>query len=385
MPSESNDEAHHAPNGPRRGRRAKEPRGIGPQTPRAGEPTASPEFAAAYAEFLGGVKERVRRARVGAALAANAELIRLYWQLGRDIVEQEKARGWGAKFVARLASDLRREFPAMKGFSPRNLRYAKAFFAAWPDEAILQQVAAKLPWGHHMLLLDKLDTTPSRLFYARTAIAHGWSRSVLTLQIERQLLARQGSAITNFDRTLPEPHSDLARESLRDPYVFDFLELADDARERDIEQQLLVHVRDFLLELGVGFAFVGSQMRLEVGQQDFYLDMLFYHYRLRCFVVVELKNTAFKPDYAGQLNFYLSAVDDLLKQAEDKPTIGLLLCKSHDRVVVEYALRNMANPIGVAEWQAQMVAALPNDLASSLPSVEQISDILEEIAQEASE
>lgn len=349
------------------------PKRAKPATPRGRKPEAgAKEFGEAYGAFLTQVKDRVRRAQISAALAANSELIALYWQLGRDIAGQEAARGWGAKFVERLAADLRREFPAIKGLSPRNLRYTKAFFASWQDEAILQQVAAKLPWGHHMLLLDKLDDASNRVFYARGAIEHGWSRSVLALHIERRLHLRQGEAVTNFERTLPAPHSDLARDALRDPYVFDFLQLTNDAQERDIEAQLLEHVRDFLLELGVGFAFVGSQRRLEVGQQDFYLDMLFYHYRLRCFVVVELKNTPFKPEYAGQLNFYLSAVDDLVKQADDKPTIGILLCKSKDRVVVEYALRGIANPIGVAEWQAQLVATLPQDLVPALPSVERL-------------
>lgn len=348
----------------------------GQATARARRPAkaakASFQTGDAYGAFLTQVKERVRGAQISAALAANSELIVLYWQLGRDISAEEAARGWGAKFVERLAADLRREFPAIRGLSPRNPRYTKAFFAAWQDRAILQQVAAKLPWGHHMLLLDKLGDAPSRVFYARAAIEHGWSRNVLALHVERQLHLRQGGAVTNFERTLPAPHSDLARDALRDPYVFDFLQLSEGAQERDIEQQLLVHVRDFLLELGVGFAFVGSQMRLEIGEQDYYLDMLFYHYRLRCFVVVELKNTPFKPEYAGQLNFYLSAVDDLLKQAKDEATIGILLCKSKDRVVVEYALRGLANPIGVAEWQAQLVATLPNDLAPDLPSVERL-------------
>lgn len=223
-----------------------------------------------------------------------------------------------------------------------------------------------------MKLLDKVGTAEERLFYARAAIEQGWSRNILELQIERRLIERQGRAITNFKDTLPPPDSDLARDALKDPYVFDFLELTEPAKERDVERSLVQHVRDFLLELGVGFAFVGEQVRLEVGGEEFFVDLLFFHLKLRCFVVVELKAGPFQPEYAGKLNFYLSAVDDLLRHSDDKRSIGLLLCKSKDRLIAEYALRDIAKPIGVADWQSRLVESLPKELKSSLPTVEEL-------------
>ena len=335
-------------------------------------PARGSALGAGYAQFLATVKDRVRAAQLKAALAANSELVLLYWDLGSEILRREKDEGWGAKVVELLARDLKAEFPDMQGFSPRNLRYMKDFAAAWPAGQILQQLVAKLPWGHHTVLLTKVEHQDQRLFYVRSAIENGWSRSVLSLHIERQLHRRKGAATTNFKRTLPAPQSDLAEQALKDPYVFDFLTLRADAHEREVENALVEHVRDFLLELGVGFAFVGNQVRLDVGEQEFFVDLLFYHLRLSCFVVVELKNTAFKPEYAGQLNFYLSAVDSQLKRPADSPTIGLLLCKGRDRVVAEYALRDINKPIGVAQWQSQLVASLPKELQASLPTIEQL-------------
>jgi predicted nuclease of restriction endonuclease-like (RecB) superfamily len=266
----------------------------------------------------------------------------------------------------------------MKGFSARNLKYMRAFAEAWPDPAIVQQAVVQLPWGHSVRILDKTRTPEERSFYVAQALEHGWSRNVLVVQIESGLYHRQGRAITNFDRTLPPPDSDLASQALKDPYVFDFLELAGEVRERELERTLVEHIRSFLLELGVGFAFVGHQVHLEVGGEDFYLDMLFYHLRLRCYVVVELKTGEFRPEYAGKMNFYLSAVDDLLRHPDDGATVGLLLCKSKNRIVVEYALRDTAKPIGVSSWQ--LTRALPEDLSSDLPAVEVLEAELSESA-----
>ncbi len=327
----------------------------------------SPEYRA----FLQGIKDRVRRAQVGAALAANRELILLYWEIGSEILTRQREEGWGAKVIDQLATDLRRAFPELKGFSARNLKYMRAFAEAWPDRAFVQQAVAQIPWGHNVRILDKAKTRDERSFYVENTSRHGWSRNVLVAQIESGLHNRQGKAITNFDRTLPEPDSELARQTLKDPYVFDFLELTADARERELERALIEHVRSFLLELGVGFAFVGHQVHLEVGGEDFYLDMLFYHLRLRCFVVIDLKTGDFRPEYVGKMNFYLSAVDDRLRRSDlDGPTIGLLLCKSRNRIIVEYALRDTVKPIGVAEWQ--LTRSLPDELSASLPSVEDL-------------
>jgi predicted nuclease of restriction endonuclease-like (RecB) superfamily len=323
-----------------------------------------------YRRMLEALKERIRTARVRAALSANRDLVLLYWSIGREILDRQAELGWGSKVIDRLSADLRREFPGMKGLSPRNLKYMRAFAKAWPDTEFVQQLAAQIPWFHNCTLLDKLKEPDKRAFYIYKTIENGWSRPVLVAQIESGLHLRQGAAITNFPQTLPSPASDLAQQALKDPYILDFLDLAEDARERELERGLVEHIRDFLLELGVGFSFVGSQVHLEVGGDDFYLDMLFYHLRLRCYVVIELKVGEFKPEYAGKLNFYLSAVDDLLRHADDTPTIGLLLCKGKNRVVVEYALRDTSKPIGVAEWE--LTQALPDQLAERLPRVEDL-------------
>jgi len=284
-----------------------------------------------YQEFLEGLKARIRTAQVRASLSVNRELVLLYWEIGREIAHRQAQSGWGAKVIDRLAADLRSIFPEMKGFSLRNLKYMRAFALAWPDAEFVQQAAAQIPWFHNCVILDKIRTPEERSFYVAQTLEHGWSRNVLVAQIESGLHARQGQAITNFERTLPPPDSDLAHQALKDPYVFDFLELASDVRERELERSLVEHVRAFLLELGVGFAFVGHQVHLEVGGQDFYLDMLFYHLRLRCYIVVELKTGEFQPEHAGKMNFYLSAVDDRLRHPDDGPSIGLLLCKSKYR------------------------------------------------------
>lgn len=332
-----------------------------------------------YTDWLADIKARVVAARQRAALAANAELVTLYWQIGHDILERQVRQGWGSRVIERLASDLRESFPEMKGFSRRNLMYMRAFAEAWPDAEIVQQSAAQLPWFHLCTLLDKLKDQALRQRYAQQALAEGWSRTTLELQIRHRLHERQGQAVTNFGARLPPPHSELAHETLKDPYVFDFLGLGDEAHEREIENALVRHITRFLLELGSGFAFVGRQFRLEVEGDEFFIDLLFYHTRLKCYVVVELKATAFKPEHAGQLNFYLAAVDKQVKAADDKPTIGLLLCKTKKRTVAEYALSGIDKPIGVAEYQ--LVRALPEPFVINLPTVEELESELKAIEE----
>jgi predicted nuclease of restriction endonuclease-like (RecB) superfamily len=335
-----------------------------------------------YADWLADIKARVASARQRAALAANAELIRLYWQIGRDILERQARQGWGSKVIERLARDLRAAFPEMKGFSRANLLYMRAFAEAWPEAAMVQQTVGQLPWGHNVQLITRIKDRDLRLRYAEQARAEGWSRTTLVLQIRNRLHERQGQAVTNFDARLPMPHSELAHETLKDPYLFDFLGLGDAAHERDIENALVRHITRFLLELGSGFAFIGRQFRLEVEGDEFFVDLLFYHTRLKCHVVVELKATAFKPEHAGQLNFYLAAVDKQIKAPDDKPTIGLLLCRTKNRTVAEYALSGIDKPIGVAEYQ--LVRALPEPLVTSLPTVEELESELGAIGDEES-
>jgi predicted nuclease of restriction endonuclease-like (RecB) superfamily len=327
-----------------------------------------------YATWLAELKTRIHSAQQRASLAVNRELVLLYWQIGQDILARQDREGWGTKVIERLAQDLRGAFPAMKGFSRANLMYMRAFAQAWPEEAIVQQLVGQLPWGHNLVLLTKLKTNQQRLSYAQRAAEHGWSRNMLAIHIERKLIEREGKAVTNFEMQLPKPQSDLALESLKDPYLFDFLGVGNEAGERALEDAIVQHITKFLLELGAGFAFVGKQVHIEVGGDDFFIDLLFYHLKLRCYVVVELKAGAFKPEHAGQLSFYLSAVDAQMKASQDAPTIGLLLCKSKNKVVAEYALRDSSKPIGVAEYQ--LIEALPADLQSGLPSVEAIEQAL---------
>ncbi len=332
--------------------------------------TSSTSVLAGYDELLRDLKARIEQAQVRAALAVNRELVLLYWSIGRDILVRQQQQGWGAKVIDRLAVDLRHAFPEMKGFSPRNLKYMRAFADAYADEQFVQQVAAQIPWFHNCKLLDKVRDTQEREFYIRQTIQHGWSRAVLELQIESNLYRRQGTATTNFERTLPAPQSDLARQLLKDPYNFDFLTLGEETHERDLERELVEHIRKFLLELGIGFAFIGSQYHIEVGEQDFYLDLLFYHLRLRAFVVIELKVTEFKPENAGKMNFYLSAVDDQLRHEQDQPSIGIILCKTKNKVVAEYALRDTQKLIGVSSFQ--LTESLPEKLQAGLPTIEDL-------------
>lgn len=325
-----------------------------------------PDAGDGYADLLAGLKEVIRTARLTTAVKVNEELTLLYWRIGRDILDRQAAEGWGARVIDRLAADLRRDFPDMTGLSPRNLKYMRAFAEAFPEREVVQQVVARLPWGHNVRLIEAVKSPDERLWYAREAAAQGWSRAVLVHQIGTDLYRRQGKALTNFDRTLPAPQSDLAQALLKDPYSFDFLALGPDMSERELERGLLDHLRALILELGKGFAFVGSQYHLEVADQDYYLDLLFYHLRLRCFVVIELKIEEFKPEFAGKMNFYLSAVDDLLRHENDAPTIGIILCQGKNEVVVEYALRDSAKPLGVAEYR--LSTALPAPFQNDLPT-----------------
>jgi predicted nuclease of restriction endonuclease-like (RecB) superfamily len=336
------------------------------RTPSARKPsTLLPE---GYDALLGQLKERIRTAQLRAAVAVTHELVVLYWQIGRDILSRQEREGWGTKIIDRLAADLRRAYPDMTGLSPRNLKYMRAFAEAWPEEPIVQQLAAQIPWFHNCILLDKLTDRKERTWYIRKTIENGWSRAVLVHWIESDLYKRQGKAPTNFEKTLPPPQSDLARETLKDPYNFEFLSLDADAEERALQKGLLEHIQQFLIELGAGFAFVGQNYPLEVGGDDFFIDLLFYHLKLRCYIVVELKTTGFKPEYAGKMNFYLSAVDDLLRHPDDKPSIGIILCKEKSQVVAEYALRDLAKPVGVSSYLTKLVESLPASLRGSLPS-----------------
>jgi predicted nuclease of restriction endonuclease-like (RecB) superfamily len=323
-----------------------------------------------YSAWLESLKSRIAKARSQAALAVNAELIRLYWQLGREIVERQEKQGWGAKVIDRLARDLKEAFPEMKGFSSTNLKYMRTFAEQCPELRIGQQPADQLPWFHLVTLITRVDDLSAREWYAVQTVQHGWSRSTLEAHLKSRSNERQGRAISNFSARLETPHAALAQQSLKDPYLFDFLGLGEEAHERDIEEALTRHITLFLLELSAGFAFVGRQYRLEVGGDEFFIDLLFYHTRLKGYVVVELKATAFKPEHAGQLNFYLAAVDAQLKAPDDRPTIGLLLCKTKNRLVAEYALSGIDKPIGVAEYQ--LVRALPEPLEGNLPSIEDI-------------
>ena len=325
-----------------------------------------------YQELLISLKQRIRTSQIRAALAVNRELIILYWQIGREILLRQSQQGWGAKVIDRLSQDLREEFPELKGLSRTNLLYMRAFAEAYSEEQIVQQVVGQIPWGHNLVILDKVKDLAARRWYAQQVTTNGWSRNILAMQIESQLYQRQGQAVTNFEATLPPDRSDLVKATLKDPYLFDFLSLGKEAQERELESALVLHIEKFLLELGAGFAFVGKQFPLEVGGQDFRLDLLFYHLKLRCYVVIELKVDEFKPEYAGKLNFYLSAVDDLLRHPDDEPTIGILLCRSKNGVVAEYALRDINKPMGVAQWTQALTKSLPDPLQSKLPSIEEL-------------
>jgi predicted nuclease of restriction endonuclease-like (RecB) superfamily len=357
-------------------------RSLGRATDQAAFPVPSPasSMPSGYVSLLQDIKQRIQQGRLQTVLAANSAMVMLYWDIGRTILERQGQEGWGAKVIDRLAADLRRAFPDMRGLSPRNLKYMRAFAAAWTDRSIVQEVLAQITWFHNIALLEKLSRVEDRVWYARMSRVHGWSHNILLLQIQGRAHERFGKALSNFTSTLLPVDSDMATQVFKDPYLFDFLGTADPRREREVEQALVDHIQRFLLELGTGFAFVGRQVLLEVGDRDFYIDLLFYHLKLRCYVVIELKAVPFDPAFVGQLNLYLSAADDLLRHPDDKPTIGLLLCREKNRLVVEYALRDIAKPIGVAEWETKIVETLPDNLKGSLPTVEEIEAELIEVS-----
>jgi len=345
-------------------------------TPRKSTPSAIVQRpdAQLYSHFVAGIKARIRTVQIKAALAANAELVLHYWEIGRDILASQKQQGWGAKVIDRLAADLQREFPKLAGYSARNLKYMRAFAAAWPDRVIVQQLAAQLPWAHNCVLLDRVKDAKTREFYIRKTVAQGWSRSVLVHHLDTGLHQREGKAPSNFAVTLPPTQSDLARELLKDPYIFKPAPLDETASERALENALVARLKDFLIELGSGFAFVGNQYRLEVDGEEFFLDLLFYHTRLHCYIVIDLKVGDFKPEYVGKMNFYQAAVDNLVKTPPDGPTIGLILCRGKNKTVVEYTLRDAKSPVGVAEYRL-----LPAALKAQLPGANQIKQVVAQV------
>jgi predicted nuclease of restriction endonuclease-like (RecB) superfamily len=349
-----------------------------------------------YASLFGDIKQRIRQSQTRAMLAVNAELIRLYWDIGRLIDARQDAEGWGFQVIPKLSHDLRNELPEEKGFSERNIKRMLTFYREYKELAIVPQPAAQLenrskvpqpaaqftpevlfsiPWMHHAALMEKVKDVQTRHWYMQSIIDFGWSRNVLMMQIQTKAHERQGKAISNFALRLPPHESDLAQQTLKDPYIFDFLTLTEPFQERELEVGLILHLEKFLLELGQGFAFVGRQYHLDIGDQDFYIDLLFYHLKLRCYVVIELKRGAFKPEYPGKVNFYCNVVDDKLRHANDQPTIGLILCQTTNAITAEYALRGYDKPIGVSAYD--LTRALPNELASSLPSIEDIERELE--------
>jgi len=370
--------------------------------PRKAEPAA---VQSDFGSLLADVKNRIQSAQVRAVLAVNAELVRLYWDIGRVIGERQRTEGWGAAVIPKLSRALNNELPELKGFSERNIKRMVAFHRDYPQPAdfvpqpvaqlpgahrparastapvanpIVPQAVAQMPasllwsvpWAHHVILMDKVPEIPLRRWYMEQALGHGWSRNVLAAQIQAKVHTRQGQAVTNFDRLLPAPLSELAQQTLKDPYIFDFLTLTEPFQERELETTLVRHLEKFLLELGSGFAYVGRQVRFEVAGEDYYVDLLFYHLRLRAFIVIDLKKGPFKPEYAGKLNFYCNVVNDRLRHASDQPTIGLILCQTKDRLLAEYSITGIDKPIGVSTYE--LTRALPTSLQSALPTVEQI-------------
>ncbi len=335
------------------------------------------EMSDGYLDFIEKIKKEIQSQRISVVMTANASMICLYWNIGKAILEKQAEEGWGTKVIDRMSKDLKDAFPEMSGFSPRNIKYMRKFAECWPDYEIVQRVVAQIPWRSNISLMDKLSNEENRIWYAYKIIEYGWSKTILDLQIESRLMERSGKSINNFPVALPPLESDMANQIFKDPYLFDFLGTDMPRRELEIEKQLTEHIQKFLLELGQGFAFVGRQVHLEVGGDDFYIDLLFYHLKLRCYVVVELKACDFEPGFVSQLNMYQNVVNDVLCHPDDKPTIGLLLVKGKNQTVVEYSLAGYRNPIGVAEWQNQIANALPEELQSSLPSIEEIEKELE--------
>jgi len=330
-----------------------------------------------YLEILNDLKSRIKTARIRASVSVNSQLIILYWEIGKRIIGEQEEKGWGGKVIDMLSEDLSRSFEDMKGFSVRNLKYMRKFAYLFDDMEFVQQAAAQIPWTHNLILMDKLSSEKKTyLWYANQTILNGWSRNILAHQIESKLYERQGrEKVSNFKLTLPKDQSDLADQTLKDPYVFDFLSVGKEAHEREVEKELTKHIQKFLLELGRGFAFVGNQYHLDVAGEDYYVDLLFYHLKLRCYVVIELKAGKFKPEYAGKLNFYLSAVDDMLRHETDNPTIGMILCKDKGgKVMGEYALKDINKPIGLSEYK--IIESIPRNLKTDLPTIEELEEEL---------
>lgn len=322
-----------------------------------------------YKQILESVKNEILKSQYKAMQVVNKELIFMYWHIGKIIVDNSK---WGNKFIDSLSIDLKLEFPEITGFSVRNLKYMKKMAEEYPDFEFVQQVVAQIPWGHNIILIDKVKNIEERKWYIKQSIINGWSRSLLTMQIESKLYERQVIAekVTNFPTTLPDTQSDLAIQTMKDPYLFDFISLKGKVKELEIEKAMIDKIKDVLIELGKGFAFVGEQYKITVSEKEYFIDLLFYHLKLKCYIVVELKAREFEPTDAGQLNFYLSAIDDLVKDKTDNATIGLLLCKSKDNFTAEYALRNISSPIGVSEYK--LLEDIPEYLQSQLPKAEEI-------------
>lgn len=352
-----------------------------------------------YKLWLANLKSRLREAQLKAAVTVNTALLEFYWQLGADIVEKQKSAEWGSGFLKRLSHDLMAEFPEMKGFSEGNLNYIRRWYQFYCGElsnsgtgctrieleelppangdknsAQAVHLLTQIPWGHNQVIISKCSCVDEALFYVRKTIENNWSRNVLTHQVESNLYSREGKAITNFSSTLPAPQSDLAQQMIKDPYKFDFLSISSEYTERELEMGLTEQITHFLLELGSGFAYVGKQKMLKVGEREFFIDLLFYHTQLHCYVVIELKTGPFEPEYAGKLNFYLRAVDEQVKSDRDEASVGILLCKSHDALVVEYALSDIRKPIGVSEYE--LISSLPDNLKDSFPTVEQLEEEL---------
>ena len=338
-----------------------------------------------YSALLLDIKKRIRHGQLKVAHSISTELTEMYWDVGCMIHERQQQQGWGAGIIPKLARDIVNEFPEIKGFSERNLKRMLRFYREYTTPlssrpkssrtAIVTggkvpQAVAQLPWSHNTLLIERVKNIDERFWYAEQVLIQGWSRDSLMQMIKNNTYERQGSAVSNFNNRLPEAQSSFAQQTLKDPYVFDFLTLTEPFRERELETELLKHLEKFLLELGGGFSFVGRQYHIEVSEQDFYIDLLFYHLKLRAFVVIELKRGDFKPEYAGKMNFYCSVVDDKLRHPTDQPTIGLILCQTKDRILAEYALRGIQKPIGVSDYE--LTRALPDDLKTSLPSIEEL-------------
>lgn len=340
---------------------------------------ASQEMGQGYKTLIEDLKNDIRSQRVRTVMSASVDMICLYWRIGKAVSERQAELGWGSRVADRMSEDLRRAFPDMSGFSARNLKYMKKFAECWPDYELVQRTVALIPWRSNVALMDKLEDANARLWYAQKALENGWSRDVLALQIGSHLMERSGAQVDNFEKTLPPAKSDMAIQVFKDPYLFDFLGTDVPRREVEVERKLTAHIQEFLLELGQGFAFVGRQVHLEVGGDDFYIDLLFYHLKLRCFVVIELKACEFEPGFLGQLSMYQGAVDDLLRHEGDAPTIGLLLVKGKNKTVVEYSIEGFAKPIGVADWTSELEASLPEDIKSSLPTIQEIEAQVEGI------